>query len=200
MFNKLEQQSIVDALKLSGIEYTDIQFFQNGRVSIYQEIENEETIFLAECGIFTPLKKDAVTIWDTLGTTLNDNDEDIEFFIVYIENKAYAKYTIFPNMVRTVYNSVAHERKQTNWDTSRSELLLETGIKIEEVKIENVEQVKEIVIVAVKLHFVGKDERQAARKFMKDLLSLIKIKEKVNETRNYRSPEASTKQTVKECN
>lgn len=172
MFNKLEQQSIIDALKLSSIEYTDIQFFQNGRVSIYQEIENEETIFLAECGIFTPLKKDAVTIWDTLGTTLNDNDEDIEFFIVYIENKAYAKYTIFPNMARTEYNSVTHKQKQTNWDTSRSELLLETGIEIEEIEIEDVEQVKEIVLVAIKLHFIGKDRKQAAQRFMKDLLSL----------------------------
>lgn len=177
MLNKLEQQSIIDALKLSGIEYTDIQFFQNGRVSIYQEIENEETIFLAECGIFTPLKKDAVTIWDTLGTTLNDNDEDIEFFIVYIENKAYAKYTIFPDMERTEYNSVTHKRKQTNWDTSRSELLLETGIEIEEIKIENVEQVKEIVLVAIKLHFIGKDKGQAARRFVKDLLSLVDIKQ-----------------------
>lgn len=175
MFNKLEQQSIIDALKLSGIEYTDIQFFQNGRVSIYQEIENEETIFLAECGIFSPLKKDAVTIWDTLGTTLNDNDEDIEFFIVYIENKAYAKYTIFPDMERTEYNSVTHERKQTNWDTSRSELLLETGIEIEEIEIEDVEQVKEIVLVAIKLHFIGKDRKQAARRFAKDLLGLVDV-------------------------
>lgn len=164
MFNKSEQQSIITALELGGIKYTDIQFFQNDRVSIYQEIEDKETIFLAECGIFTPLKQDAILIWDTLGTTLNDNDEDIEFFIVYIESKAYAKYTIFPDMERTTYNSVT---------TDRSELLLLTGIEVEEIEIEEIEQVEEIVIVAVKLHFVGRDERQAARRFMKDLLSLV---------------------------
>lgn len=173
MFNKSEQQSIITALELGGIKYTDIQFFQNDRVSIYQEIEDKETIFLAECGIFTPLKQDAILIWDTLGTTLNDNDEDIEFFIVYIESKAYAKYTIFPDMERTTYNSVTHEQSRTNWDTDRSELLLLTGIEVEEIEIEEIEQVEEIILVAVKLHFVGRDERQAARRFMKDLLSLV---------------------------
>lgn len=179
MFNKSEQQSIIDALELSGIEYTDIQFFQNGRISIYQEIEDEEIIFLAECGIFTPLKQDAILIWDTLGTTLNDNDEDIEFFIVYIEGKAYAKFTIFPNLERTRYNSVTHERPQTNWDTDRSELLLDTGIEVEEIEIQDVEQIEEIVLVAVKLHFVGRDEGQAARRFMKDLLGLVNLEIKL---------------------
>lgn len=175
LFTKSQQQATIDALELANITYSDIQFFQNGRVSIYQEITNEETLFLAECGIFASLKQDAITIWDTLGTTSNNNDEDIEFFIVYVEGVPFAKFTIFPDLERVEYNSVVHNTPRSNWDTDRSELLLEVGIEIEEIeKSENVtEQIKEIVIMAIRLHFVGRDQKQAKRRFMKDLLSLV---------------------------
>lgn len=196
MLNKAEQQSVVDALELVGLEYDDLRFFQNDRIAIYQEIEDQEILFLAECGIFTPLKQDAILIWDTLGTSVsNDYDEnsedenynenydaekeDIEFFIVWIEGVPYAKYIIFPDLERTKYNAVTHERPQTNWDVDRAELLLETGIEVEEIEADPVEY-NEIVMVAVKLHFTGRNEKQAARMFKVDLLELIGVKDESN--------------------
>lgn len=179
MLNKVEQQSVVDALELSNIEYFDIQFYSNNRVVIYQEIENPETIFLAECGIFTPLRDDAVVIWDTLGVSRDFGNEDIDFFIVWVDGKPFAKFVIFPDLERTKYNSVTHEAPKTNWDVDRAELLLETGIEIEKIEANSVE-FNEIVTVAVKLHFTGRNEKQAARIFRIDLLTLVGVKDGSN--------------------
>ena len=179
MFNKSEQQSVLDALELSGIEYSSIQFYGNDRVTIYQEIEDSEVLFLAECGIFAPLKDTAINIWDTLGTEHNDRDEDIEFFIVWIDKKPFAKFVIFPDLVRTLYNSVIHEQPRTNWNIDRSELLLEIGIEVEDTDPIEVE-FDEVVTFAVKLHFIGRNEKQATRIFMIDLLSLIGVKNESN--------------------
>lgn len=191
MLNKIEQQSILDALELAGLKYDDLRFFQNDRIAIYQEIEEQEVLFLAECGIYTPLKETAILIWDTLGTSVsNDYDEnsedqdyaenydaekeDIEFFIVWIDGKAYAKYIIFPDLERTQYNAATHDQPRTNWSVDRAELLLEVGIEVEEIEASSVNvEFNEIVMVAVKLHFVGRNEKQAARMFKIDLLSLI---------------------------
>lgn len=178
---KSEQKSVLDALELNNINYSNIQFYGNGRVTIYQEIEDHEILFLAECGIFTPLKQDAILIWDTLGVSRDFGNEDIDFFIVWIDGKAYAKYIIFPDLARTKYNAVTHEQPQTNWDVDRAELLLEVGIKVEEIEASSVDvEFNEIVMVAVKLHFTGRNEKQAARMFKIDLLSLVGVKNEPN--------------------
>lgn len=174
MLNKAEQESVLDALELSGIEYFDIQFYSNNRVVIYQEIEGQEILFLAECGIFTPLKEDAILIWDTLGVSKDFGNEDIDFFVVWVDGKPFAKFVIFPDLERTKYNSVTHERPQTNWDVDRAELLLDTGIEIEKIETDPVE-FNEIVTVAVRLHFIGRNEKQAARMFKIDLLALVGV-------------------------
>lgn len=191
--NMADQKSVVDALELVGLEYDDLHFFQNDRITIYQEIEDQEILFLAECGIYTPLKETAILIWDTLGTSVsNDYDEfsleedyaetydytkeDIEFFVVWIDGKPFAKFVIFPDLERTRYNAISRDRPRTNWTVDRAELLLETGIEVEEVEADTIEQVEEIVVVAVKLHFTGLNDRQAARIFMKDLLGLVDLR------------------------
>lgn len=176
MLNKTEQQSILDALELSGVNYSDIQFYGNNRVVLYQEIEDQEILFLAECGIFTPLKQDAILIWDTLGVSRDFGNEDIDFFIVWIDGKAYAKFVIFPDLERTAYNAITHEQPQTNWDVDRAELLLEIGIEVEEIEASLIE-FNEIIMVAVKLHFTGRNEKQAARMFTVDLLELIRVQD-----------------------
>lgn len=163
-------------MEIVGLKYSDIQFFQNNRVTVYQEIEDREILFLAECGIYTPLKETAILIWDTLGTAYNNQDEDIEFFLVWIDSKPFAKFTIFPDMQRTRYNAVSHDRLQTNWTVDRAELLLEIGIEVEEVEANTIDQVEELVVVAVKLYFIGRKDRQAARMFMKDLLGLVDLR------------------------
>lgn len=168
--NKPEQTTIIQALAKAEISYDDIRFHQNGKVTIRQNVTDSQTIQLAQAGIFSPLKSQAIKIWDTLGSSRETGESDIEYFVVFMaEGNPQAVFTIYPDMARAAYN--AQEKVPNGWTESREEVLLEAAIEVEGGS--DIEEVVKTVIQSKFKATTIQSIRSASIRFKKDILGLI---------------------------
>jgi hypothetical protein len=176
--NKSDQTTIITALEKNNLSYDEIRFSQVGKVSVRVVVEDQNIIKLAQCGIFSDLRNTAIKIWDTLGSS-RDNENDIEYFVIFCEGVAFAVYNIYPDMERATYS--AKDKVQSGWTEEREEILLQAAIEIEEG-----EDLEEVIQEVMRVKFVGftvASVRNATIRFRKDILTLLPDYEKIKITK-----------------
>lgn len=169
--NKQSQQTIITALSKASITYDEIRFYPNGKVTLRSNITDAQTIKLAQAGIFSPLKSQAVKIWDTLGSSRETGESDIEYFVVFMADgfSPQAVFVLYPDLERCAYN--AKEIVPSGWTENREEVLLEAAIEVEDGA--NVEEVVKLIIQDKYRGYTIQSIRGATIRFKRDVLLLL---------------------------